>query len=279
MRIDKYLAENGFAESRQKAKGLIAGGFVLMNGRVVTKDSTDVGESDGITVTGTDLPYVSRGGLKLEAAKIAFGLDFTHKIACDLGASTGGFTDVLLQGRAERVYAIDCGRGQLHPSLRTNPRVINLESLNIRDLTPQTLGERCDLAVSDLSFISQTYLYPVLPVILKEGGEVVSLIKPQFEAGKGKVGKGGIVKDPKIHREVIEGLIKAAADHELYIRDLAPSPIRGGDGNAEFLAYFGYKVPFDFDFRKVDSCIQAEASENAFQKFSDFERGRQTHEE
>ncbi|MGM9637304.1 MAG: TlyA family RNA methyltransferase [Eubacteriales bacterium] len=262
MRIDKYLAEKGFAESRQKAKGLIAGGFVLLNGKVVTKDSIEVGDSDEIEITGTDLPYVSRGGLKLEGAKKAFGLDFAHKIACDVGASTGGFTDVLLRGGADRVYAIDCGRGQLHKSLLADPRVVNLESLNIRDLTPQTLGEKCDLAVSDLSFISQTYLYPVLPLILKEGGELVSLIKPQFEAGKGKVGKGGIVKDPKIHREVIKGLIKAAAECELYIRDLAPSPIRGGDGNTEFLAYFSYKVPFSFDNRKIETCIQAEAPDN-----------------
>lgn len=262
MRIDKYLAEKGLSESRQKAKGLIAGGFVLVNGRAVRKDSFDVSDSDEVVITGNDLPYVSRGGLKLEGAKKAFGLDFAHKIACDIGASTGGFTDVLLRGGAERVYAIDCGRGQLHKSLQDNPRVINMESLNIRDLTPHTLGEFCDLAVSDLSFISQTHLYPVLPFILKEGGELVSLIKPQFEAGKGNIGKGGIVKDPKIHREVIVGLIRAAADQELYIRDLAPSPIRGGDGNTEFLAYFRYKIPFSFDSEKIDSCIHGKTPED-----------------
>ncbi len=255
MRIDKYLAEKGYAESRNRAKELIAGGFVLVNGIPAKKDSTDVSDSDRIEVTGQAIPYVSRGGFKLEGARVAFDLTFADKIACDIGASTGGFTDVLLQNGASRVYAIDCGRGQLHPSLVGDPRVVNLESLNIRDVNEDTLPEKCDIAVCDLSFISQTYLYPILPLILKPGGEFVSLIKPQFEAGREKVGKGGIVKDPKTHKAVLERLIPIAAGHGLYIRDLIRSPIKGGDGNVEFLAYFQYNEPFPFDFEKIKEQI------------------------
>lgn len=255
MRIDKYLAEKGLVESRTRAQELIAGGFVLCNGLPVKKDSADVTDADKIEVTGQAIPYVSRGGFKLEGARQAFGLNFADKIACDIGASTGGFTDVLLQNGAKRVYAIDCGRGQLHPSLIGDPRVVNLESLNIRDVTEDTLPEKCDLAVCDLSFISQTYLYPILPLILKDGGEFVSLIKPQFEAGREKVGKGGIVKDPKVHKAVLERLIPMAAGHGLYIRDLTRSPIKGGDGNVEFLAYFQYNVPFPFDYGKIRGVV------------------------
>lgn len=254
MRIDKYLTEKGYAESRNRAKALIAGGYVRLGGRPVTKDSTDVSESDEIEVLEGGLPYVSRGGLKLAGAKSAFGLDFTGKVACDLGASTGGFTDVLLRGGAAKVYAIDCGRGQLHPKLASDPRVVSMESLNVRDIRADTLPEKCDLAVCDLSFISQTYLYPVLPYILKEGGEFVSLIKPQFEAGRGNVGKG-VVRDPKIRRAVLEKLIPAAAASRLYIRDLVRSPVRGGDGNVEYLACFLYKKPCVFDFERIGECL------------------------
>lgn len=238
MRIDKYLAEHSLAESRQKAKELISGGFVTLNGKVVSKDSTDVGENDNVEVTGRPYPYVSRGGLKLEAAKSAFALDFTGKTVCDLGASTGGFTDLALRFGAERVFAVDCGKGQLHPDIASDPRVVNMEGVNAREITADDLGTFCDMAVSDLSFISQILVFDSVTQILSDKGEFVSLIKPQFEAGRENIGKGGIVKDLRVHISVIKRVIDAARMHNLYCCGLIRSPIRGGDGNMEYLAYF-----------------------------------------
>lgn len=240
MRIDKYLAEHSLAESRQKAKELISGGFVTLNGKTVSKDSTDVGEKDKVEVTGRPYPYVSRGGLKLEAAKSAFSLDFTDKVACDLGASTGGFTDVMLRSGVLRVYAVDCGKGQLHPDIASDPRVVNMEGINARELCANDLGTYCDIVVSDLSFISQTLVFESVTKILSDKGEFVSLIKPQFEAGRENIGKGGIVKDPRVHISVIKQVTDAARMYHLYCMGLIRSPIRGGDGNTEYLAYFRY---------------------------------------
>lgn len=240
MRIDKYLAEHSLAESRQKAKELISGGFVTLNGKIVSKDSTDVGENDRVEVTGRPYPYVSRGGLKLEAAKSAFSLDFTNKIACDLGASTGGFTDLMLRSGVRRVYAVDCGKGQLHPDIASDPRVVNMEGINARELSANDLGTFCDVVVSDLSFISQTLVFESVTKILSDKGEFVSLIKPQFEAGRENISKGGIVKDPHVHISVIKHVTDVARMCQLYCIGLIRSPIRGGDGNAEYLAHFRY---------------------------------------
>ena len=182
--------------------------------------------------------YVSRGGIKLEAAIFSFQPEIQNKVALDLGASTGGFTDCLLQNGASRVYAVDVGHGQLDPVLLKNPKVCSLEGTNARTLTPEMTGELCDLAVSDLSFISQALIYPAVRANVKTGGIFISLIKPQFEAGKEHIGKGGIVRDRKIHVKVIENLFLAAEAEELYPEALIPSPIEGGDGNREYLALF-----------------------------------------
>lgn len=238
MRIDKYLAENGFAPSRQKAKELVSGGFVLKNGRTVNKESTDVSEMDLIEITGKPYPYVGRGGLKLAAAQKEFGIAFDGKTACDVGASTGGFTDVMLRSGVGRVFAVDCGHGQLHPDIRSDPRVVNMESQNARELDSSLLGCLCDIVVSDLSFISQTLVFPAISSVLCDGGEFVSLIKPQFEAGKENIGKGGIVKDRRVHELVIEKVISEAEQSGLFCKGLIRSPITGGDGNTEYLAYF-----------------------------------------
>lgn len=260
MRVDKYLAENHYTESRQKAKELISGGYVLINGKTVIKDSQNVEDTDTIELIGRPHPYVGRGGLKLEAAEREFSLDFEGKTACDIGASTGGFTDVMLRSGAKKVFAVDCGRGQLHPDIAGDARVVNLEGTNARELNADMLGTHCDIAVADLSFISQTLVYDAVCDILKEGGEFVSLIKPQFEAGREKIGKGGIVKDARVHLSVIEKITCAAAAHHLCCDGVIISPIKGGDGNTEYLAHFRYLPKEDenlpkFDLREIEKMI------------------------
>lgn len=260
MRVDKYLAEHGYTESRQKAKELISGCCVLINGKTVTKDSQNVEDSDTIELIGRPHPYVGRGGLKLEAAKREFSIDFKGKIACDIGASTGGFTDVMLRSGVEKVFAVDCGRGQLHPDIAGDARVTNLEGTNARELTAEMLGTHCDIATADLSFISQTLVYDAVTDILEEGGEFVSLVKPQFEAGREHIGKGGIVKDARVHMSVMEKIIDTAHAHSLFCDGVIISPIKGGDGNTEYLAHFRYlpqksaEMP-KFDLRETEKMI------------------------
>jgi 23S rRNA (cytidine1920-2'-O)/16S rRNA (cytidine1409-2'-O)-methyltransferase len=240
MRLDKYLFLKGLSDSRQKAQELISGGYVKKNGFIVTKTSTEVTDLDTVEITGKPYPYVSRGGLKLEAAKKEFKIDFTDKIACDLGASTGGFTDVMLRSGIKKVFAVDCGHDQLHPSISANERVVNLEGTNVRDIDDNFLGVKCDIVVSDLSFISQTLIYSSVTKILSDGGLFISLIKPQFEAGKENIGKNGIVKDKKIHVNVIVNLLKEASKYNLFCDGLIKSPIKGGDGNIEYLAKLNF---------------------------------------
>jgi 23S rRNA (cytidine1920-2'-O)/16S rRNA (cytidine1409-2'-O)-methyltransferase len=184
------------------------------------------------------LKYVGRGGLKMEGAMNAFSLDVRGKTCVDIGASTGGFTDCLLQNGARKVYAVDCGSGQLHPTLLKDERVVNIENFNARNLDEAALGERCDLAVMDVSFISQTLLHKATSDVLNENGIFISLIKPQFEVGRENIGKGGIVKDKKAHKTAIENVIKSARTHGLALVKIAVSPIKGGDGNKEYLALF-----------------------------------------
>ena len=239
MRADKFLFERGLAKSRSHAAALIKDG-VCVGIKRIEKPSQDIAEDTPVCDIKIENPskYVSRGGIKLEAAISSFQPEIKDKIALDLGASTGGFTDCLLQNGASRVYAVDVGHGQLDPTLAQNPKVCSLEGTNARTLTPDMTGELCDLAVSDLSFISQSLIYPAVRANVKTGGFFISLIKPQFEAGKEHIGKGGIVKDRRIHIKVIENLFQAAEKEGLYPEALIPSPIEGGDGNREYLALF-----------------------------------------
>ncbi len=240
MRLDVWLTAHGYAESRRKAQLLIGDGKVYLSGKQITKDAYDMSDDreNELEVRGEPLPYVSRGGLKLKGAIDGFSLDVKGLVCLDLGASTGGFTDCLLKEGAAKVFAVDSGTAQLHPSLRSDPRVVSMENTNARSLCPVDLGTLVDLTVCDLSFISQTKVYPAVSSVLKEDGRFVSLIKPQFEAGKEAVGKNGIVRDPKVYDKVILSIRIAAAEAGFTCLGVIPSPIEGGDGNREFLALF-----------------------------------------
>lgn len=238
MRIDKFLAENSYCESRNKALRLIEAGLVEVDGKVVTKPSYDLPDGSNVKILGRECPYVGRGGLKLAGALEAFGLDVHRLVCADVGASTGGFTDCLLQGGAAKVYAIDSGSDQLHHSLRSDSRVVVMEGCNARTLTPALLGEKVDLVVTDVSFISQTLLHQPIASILKDGGVFVSLIKPQFEVGRAGLGKGGIVKNASFRHKAAESVIASAEAEGFGCRAIIPSPITGGDGNVEYLALF-----------------------------------------
>lgn len=238
MRLDKYLAEQGLADSRTRAARMIEAGVVTVSGRVQTKPAWEVPDGALVEVVGELLPYVSRGGLKLKGALDAFGISPKGLTCADIGASTGGFTDCLLQEGAVKVYAIDSGRDQLHEKLRADSRVVSMESFNARGLTPAHIGEPVDFAVTDVSFISQTLLHGAIASILKDGGGFVSLIKPQFEVGRENLGKGGIVKNPKIRREAARRVLASAIAAGLSPIAVIASPIKGGDGNVEYLAHF-----------------------------------------
>lgn len=240
MRLDLWLTEKGFAESRQKAKILLSDGKVLIDGRPVTKAAFEMTPEKESTaeVIGEALPYVSRGGLKLKGAIDGFGLAVSGLTCLDLGASTGGFTDCLLKEGAKSVIAVDSGTAQLHQSLRADHRVTVMENTNARFLTPSDIGTFVDLVVCDLSFISQTKVYGAVASVLKDGGKFVSLIKPQFEAGREHIGKNGIVRDPKVYETVRLAIVKEAARFGLICEGIIDSPITGGDGNREFLALF-----------------------------------------
>ena len=237
MRIDVYMTENGLAESRSRAQAMIDEGFVLLNGKAVKKPSTAVNDGDAVTVT-ERLRFVSRGGEKLLGAIKEFAPTVENAVCVDIGASTGGFTDCLLQHGAKRVYAVDSGTDQLHPQISADPRVVKMEKTNARALTWETLGEKCDLAVMDVSFISQTLLYPAIKSVLKETGYLISLIKPQFETTASALGSGGILRDKKARDRAVENVLRSAEQNGLKLLSLIPSPITGGDGNVEFLAYF-----------------------------------------
>lgn len=242
MRIDVFLAEKGFAPSRSKAKEYIDSGRVFVNGAPVKKAGCEVDGTEDIRIENTD-KFVSRAGRKLEAALEIFGIDVTDLSALDLGASTGGFTDCLLQRGAKRVIALDVGRDQLDTRLREDERVFVMENTNARDIFPEDLPFLPDIITTDLSFISQTLVYPAVARVL-EKGYFISLVKPQFEAGRENIGKGGIVKDKdgKIKKAVLEKIEKAASENGLLLLKTAPSPIAGGDGNTEYLALFERSV-------------------------------------
>lgn len=239
MRLDACLAKSGKARSRTHAQELIESGFVTVAGKTVTKVSFAVDECNlpEICITGEPYPFVGRGGVKLEGALSNFCIDVTGMTAVDVGASTGGFTDCLLRRGAKKVFAVDSGTGQLAESLRFDSRVTNIERFNARALCPADLGSLCDIAVADLSFISQTYVLPNIASVLLPDGIYVGLIKPQFECGPASVDHRGIVRDPQYHKEAVRRVVQAAAESGLRLVRLMPSPILGGDGNREFLLY------------------------------------------
>lgn len=236
-RIDVRLVEEGHFATREKAKAAVMAGLVRVNGEVLDKPGTKIKETDLLEVKGALHPYVSRGGLKLEKAIREFGVSFKDQIVVDIGASTGGFTDCALQNGAAKVYAIDVGYGQLAWSLRQDPRVVVMERTNFRHIQSEQLQELVQIAVMDVSFISIRLLLPVLQRILIPHGHILTLIKPQFEAGREHVGKNGIIRDPKVHTYVLSRVCKTALSIGLRIEDLSFSPITGGDGNLEFLLH------------------------------------------
>ncbi|MDT7602504.1 MAG: rRNA (cytidine1920-2-O)/16S rRNA (cytidine1409-2-O)-methyltransferase [Acidobacteriota bacterium] len=241
-RIDKLLVERGLAASRTRAQALVMAGRVVVNGQRVEKPSEAFTADAQIRVRGSDDPaarYVGRGGLKLEAALEAFQLDVRDFVCLDVGASTGGFTDCLLQRGARRVVAVDVGHNQIDWRLRNDARVEVREGVNARHLAPADFAERFDLVVMDVSFISATKVLPAIVPLVKEAGRVVVLVKPQFEVGKGEVGKGGVVRDPSQHARVVEEVNRAARELGLEVLGVIDSPILGAEGNKEFLALYG----------------------------------------
>ena len=237
-RLDVLLVERGLAETRTKAQAVIMSGLVYVAGQKADKPGMSFEENAEIEVRGATCPYVSRGGLKLEKALRDFGVDPTGYVCSDSGASTGGFTDCLLQQGAKKVFAIDVGYGQLDWKIRSDPRVVVMERTNVRYVTREQLGEPLDLSVVDVSFISLRIVLPVIKTFLKEqSGQVLCLIKPQFEAGKDKVGKKGVVRDPAVHKEVLDDFVALTKEIGFKILGLTFSPVKGPEGNIEFLAH------------------------------------------
>ena len=244
-RLDVLLVERGFAPTRQKAQAIIMAGSVFVAGQRVDKPGTAVANEAELEVRGHTLRYVSRGGLKLEKAMQTFPITLEGKTCADIGASTGGFTDCMLQNGARRVYAVDVGYGQLDWKLRSDERVVCLERTNARYLGTEQIPEPLDFASIDVSFISLKLIFPALYPLLREGGEIACLIKPQFEAGPEKVGKKGVVRDPKVHLEVLENFLTHAKDNHFTVLGITYSPIRGPEGNIEYLGYLRKSVESD----------------------------------
>ena len=237
LRLDAAVFEQGHAESREKAKALIMAGQVYVNGQKALKAGMFLKPEDSLEVRGSKMPFVSRGGYKLEKALDSFGFKLDDAVCMDIGASTGGFTDCMLQRGAKKVYAIDVGYGQLAWKLRTDERVVNLERTNVRYLKAETVGEPIDFISVDVSFISLTLILPVAKTYLSENAQLVCLIKPQFEAGKENVGKKGVVRDKEIHKNVVNKIISFAIEAGFDVKGLTFSPVKGPEGNIEYLIY------------------------------------------
>jgi 23S rRNA (cytidine1920-2'-O)/16S rRNA (cytidine1409-2'-O)-methyltransferase len=237
MRLDVIVTERGLTPSRERARAVILAGQVTVDGQVVSKAGTAVAAGARVELAQPDHPYVGRGGVKLAHALDAFQIVVEGREALDIGASTGGFTDVLLRRGAARVVALDVGHGQLDWRIRNNPRVVVIEGRNARFLSPQDLPGPVDLVVIDVSFISLAQILPQVPAVLREGADVIALVKPQFEAGRDEVGKKGIVRDPDVHARVLERVTTAAAGLSLLRIAMTPSPITGAEGNQEFLLH------------------------------------------
>ncbi len=236
-RLDVLLVEKGLAQSRERAKSLIMSGIVFVNGERLDKSGSTVDEKANIEVRGGGLQYVSRGGLKLEKAMQNFPIVLNNTVCMDIGASTGGFTDCMLQNGAKKVFAVDVGYGQLAWKLRCDERVVNLERTNVRYLTAEQVGERIDFISVDVSFISLKLVLPVAKTYLSSEGEMVCLIKPQFEAGKENVGKKGVVRDTHVHINVVKNIISFAIEAGFDVKGLTFSPVKGPEGNIEYLIY------------------------------------------
>ena len=262
-RLDILLVDRGIITSRERAKTSIMAGKVFVDGRRVDKAGEKVPVTANIEYKGEKLPYVSRGGLKLEKAMKNFPITLEGKVCMDIGASTGGFTDCMLQNGASKVFSIDVGYGQFAWKLRTDERVVCMERTNIRYVKPEDLGELVDFASIDVSFISLKKIMPATIELLKDKGEVVALIKPQFEAGKEKVGKKGVVRDIEVHKEVVFGIIDYLLEHNLNVLGVSYSPIKGPEGNIEYLVYFTKDMERESTFVRedVDKVVEASHTE------------------
>ena len=263
--MDSALYARGFAESREKAKALIMAGQVYVNGRKAQKSGDNVADDDAIEVRGEKIPYVSRGGLKLEKAVRAFPLNLSGCVCMDIGASTGGFTDCMLQNGAAKVYAIDVGYGQLAWKLRSDPRVVNLERTNFRYVTREQIPEAIDFASVDVAFISLRLIVPVMHELLKDGGEAVCLIKPQFEAGREHVGKKGVVRDKQVHARVVGEICGFLLETGFSLLNLDYSPVKGPQGNIEYLVHV-QKSHSPQSFLTVDAASVVALSHDALDK-------------
>ena len=262
-RLDILLVDRGIITSRERAKTSIMAGKVFVDGRRVDKAGEKVPVTANIEYKGEKLPYVSRGGLKLEKAMKNFPITLEGKVCMDIGASTGGFTDCMLQNGASKVFSIDVGYGQFAWKLRTDERVVCMERTNIRYVKPEDLGELVDFTSIDVSFISLKKIMPATIELLKDKGEVVALIKPQFEAGKEKVGKKGVVRDIEVHKEVVFGIIDYLIEHNINVLGVSYSPIKGPEGNIEYLVYFTKDMERESTFVRedVDKVVEASHTE------------------
>ena len=249
LRLDTAVFELGYAESREKAKTLSASGNVYVNDQVALKSSMKVEETDTVEIRGEVMPYVSRGGLKLEKAIDCFHIDLNGKTAVDMGASTGGFSDCMLKRGIAKIYAVDVGTGQLADLIKNNPKVVNMENTDIRNMKKEDVKDEIDFISIDTSFISLKLILPVAFMFLKENGEIVALIKPQFEAGRKNIGKNGIVKDKKVHIKVINEIYDFVQNCGFNPQNIEVSPISGGDGNIEYLMHINKNgCSFERDF-------------------------------
>lgn len=253
-RLDILLFEKGLVSSRERAKTTIMSGIVYVDNQKILKPGIEVSIEANVEVRGDTLKYVSRGGLKLEKAIIDFKIDPKEKICMDIGASTGGFTDCLLQNGAKKVYAIDVGYGQLAWSLRTDERVVSMERTNFRYVTKETIADNPSFATVDVSFISLKIILPVAFELMSEDAEILCLVKPQFEAGRDKVGKKGVVRDKEVHKEVLYNFLEHAKQAGFYIKELTYSPIKGPEGNIEFLGYIT-KVECEFHKESIEDIV------------------------
>lgn len=257
IRLDQLVFDLGLAESRERAKTTVMSGLVFVNGQRADKPGMQVSPDVNVEVKGTALPYVSRGGLKLEKALKVFPIDVNGKVCIDCGASTGGFTDVLLKNGAAKVYSVDVGYGQLAWSLRNDERVVNMERTNIRYISSEQIPEPLDICVMDLSFISVKLVLPAVCALLKDDAQLVCLIKPQFEAGREEVGKKGVVRDKAVHLSVIESVLSFAPTVGMTVMGLDFSPIKGPEGNREYLCYMKKGV---HEAGVIDAAAVVEAS-------------------
>ena len=258
VRLDQLVFDLGLTESRERAKTTVMSGLVFVDGKRIDKPGTQVSPDSKIEVKGSAIPYVSRGGLKLEKSMKIWPISLENAVCMDIGASTGGFTDCMLQNGAKKVFSIDVGYGQFAWKLRVDPRVVCMERTNIRYVTLDDTKELCNFASIDVSFISLTKVIPAAINLLDEHGEIMALIKPQFEAGKDKVGKKGVVREASTHKEVIEKVVNFAKENKLDILGLDYSPIKGPEGNIEYLIYLKKtNKEINFDVTKIDDVVNA----------------------